>query len=758
MRKGFLYFAVLVTMLCVTAYLMRASKGPGTALKPSPPVKAKVDDVGNKIHALLRSYADWSVSQHSILGEGYVRSLRVKLEQASRRVSTSNKEEYQQFLLMMKLSHAEIKLGHLDVAIELAESAARRLERLKKKVNLPERISIKLLYDLGIAYMRRGETLNCCKRKAAENCILPIRGAGIHKNQNDSKEAIIYFEKVIEISAPNSPYYVKAKWLLNVMYMTLGTYPDAVPAAHRIEPSVFESEENFPRFTNVASKLGVDVFDLLGGVVIDDFTGDGYLDIIVSTYDPKEGMRFFRNQQNGTFIDETEQSGLYRALGGFNLIQADYDNDGDMDIYVMRGAWMGVQGKVPNSLLQNNGKGVFVDATYAAGLGDFHYPSQTAAWADYDQDGHIDLYVGNESSPGNIAPCQLLHNNGDGTFTDMAKEAGVLNLRFSKGVVWGDYDNDGFADIYVSNYGAENRLYRNNHNGTFSDVAKEVGVAKPTMSFPAWFWDFNNDGLLDLYVSSYDWREGNLTAVVKSQLGLPTEVKPARLYQGIGKGAFRDVAKEQNLQAVTLPMGSNRGDLDNDGYLDFYLGTGYPDYEALMPSVMYLNKSGNGFANITTAGGFGHLQKGHGIAFGDLDNDGDLDIYGQMGGFYAGDKAFNTLFENPGMGNHWITIKLIGVHSNRSAIGARIHIQIEEKGRLRSIYRHVNSGGTFGANPLRQTIGLGKATSIKRIEIDWPLGGKKQIFNDVSMDQFIEITEGKEAIQKRSFKAFKLGG
>ena len=158
-------------------------------------------------------------------------------------------------------------------------------------------------------------------------------------------------------------------------------------------------------------------------------------------------------------------------------------------------------------------------------------------------------------------------------------------------------------------------------------------------------------------------------------------------------------------------MAGNFGDLDNDGYLDFYLGTGYPDYEALMPNVMYRNRRGTGFADVTSAGGFGHLQKGHGIAFADLDNDGDQDVFEQMGGFLPGDKYFNVAFENPGFGNHWIGVELVGVRSNRSAIGARIRAEVVENGRRRSIYKHVNSGGSFGANPLRQTIGLGEAST-----------------------------------------------
>src|SRR6185295_15241272 len=170
----------------------------------------------------------------------------------------------------------------------------------------------------------------------------------------------------------------------------------------------------------------------------------------------------------------------------------------------------------------------------------------------------------------------------------------------------------------------------------------------------------------------------------------------ACLYRGDGKGHFTNVAKEQGITRLTMPMGSNYGDLDNDGYLDIYLGTGTPKYEALMPNVMYHNRRGKGFAEVSAAGGFGHLQKGHGVDFADFDNDGDQDVFEQMGGAVPGDKAADVFYLNPGFGNHWLKLKLVGVRSNRSAIGARIHLEVDEDGTRRSIWKHVSSGGSFG--------------------------------------------------------------
>ncbi len=659
--------------------------------------------------------------------------------------------------LRAELGEAEIQRGNIEQGIRRLLEVYRGVELLKQKGYLaPDQVAyLNAVYRLGVAYMRLGETQNCCRERLPESCILPIRGGGIHDIQDGSRGAIKYFTQVLRNAPENLPLYLSAKWLLNIMYMTIDGYPEQVPPRFLIDAGLFESDEPFPRFRNRAPDLGLDTFDLAGGVIVDDFTGDEYLDIVVSTWDPSGQMRLFINNRDGTFSDNTEKANLTGLTGGLNMAHADYDNDGDLDILVLRGAWLMKLGRVPNSLLRNNGDATFTDVTFEAGLGEDHFPALAGAWADYDKDGDVDLYIGNESIGDSIPPSHLFRNNGDGTFTDVAAEAGVPNFEHAKAVGWGDIDGDGFADLYISNFQAENRLYHNNADGTFTDVAQRLGVTTPRRSFPLWFWDFDNDGALDLYVSSY---AGDLDALVASHLDIPIENELARLYRGDGQGGFVDVAQEQNLKRLTLPMAANFGDLDNDGYLDYYLGTGYPDYEALMPNVMVRNRGGTGFSDVTFAGGFGHLQKGHGIAFADLDNDGDQDIFEQMGGFYLGDKFSNALFENPGFGNHWISVKLVGVDSNRAAIGARIRAEVIDNGKRRSIYKHVNSGASFGANPLRQTIGLGKATRIEVLEIYWPATGRTQTFRDLPVDQFIRIVESEDRYTPLELNRLRLGG
>ena len=191
-----------------------------------------------------------------------------------------------------------------------------------------------------------------------------------------------------------------------------------------------------------------------------------------------------------------------------------------------------------------------------------------------------------------------------------------------------------------------------------------------------------------------------------------------------------------------MPMGSNFGDIDNDGFLDIYLGTGSPSYGALKPSVLLRNRDGKTFVDVTASSGTGEMHKGHGVAFADLDNDGDEEIVFKVGGATPGDAHAFRLFENPGHGNDWLGVNLVGVKTNRAAIGARIKVTVENApaGR-RSIYRTVNSGGSFGASPLQQHIGLGKAARIVDLEVFWPVSNTRQHFANVAKNQVVEIRE-----------------
>jgi len=678
---------------------------------------------------LLRRIAESAPLDNPYFGLERVQDLRARLAQPDAQV-----DDRTRFQLHFTLGGNELRLGFVRESIE----NLLRAYELAHAASPAE--AVKATFELGVAYTRLGETENCCKRNTPESCILPLRGGALHTEQEGSRQAIRYFQEVIDATQPHDFFHRAAVWLMNVAYMTLDEYPDEVPEAHRIPTSAVEPKVDFPHFPNVAPKIGLDTIGMAGGVVIDDFDGDDDLDVVTSTWDTSGQMRYFRNDGDGSFSDRTKESGLTGLLGGLNLVQADYDDDGDLDFLILRGAWFFSKGRHPNSLVRNEGGGRFRDVTFDAGLGAVHYPTQTAAWADYDNDGDLDLAIGNEASPDMDAPLQLFRNAG-GSFEDVARSAGVDQRGYTKAVAWGDYDGDRYPDLYVSNFGGVNRLYRNEGDGTFTDVASELGVMEPRDSFPCWFWDFDDDGDLDIFVSSYAARVADVTSHYR---GEPPEYEPTKLYRNDGHGGFADVTAAQGLLYPMLPMGSNFGDLDNDGPLDFYLGTGDPNIASLMPNLMFRNRGGSGFDDVTIPGGFGHLQKGHAVAFADLDGDGDLDVFEQMGGAYPVDAYNDALYENPGFGNHWLGVRLVGSESNRSAIGARIHARVAEEGGERSIYRHVNSGGSFGANPLRQHLGLGAAQKVERLEIFWPTTGRTQVFTDVAGDQLIEIVEGAE--------------
>ena len=647
---------------------------------------------------------------------------------------------------------------------------------------------------LAVAWLRVGETENCCLRHTAESCIVPIRGGGIHTDKEGSRNAIRYFTEMLDEGLDSADTnlllrrYEPARWLLNIAHMTLDEYPEKVPDKYLISPERFKSDVAFPRFENVAPKLGLDTFNHAGSAVVDDFDNDDYLDIFTSSSGPTSPTKFFHNNGDGTFTDRSDEAGLTGLFGGLNIVSADYNNDGNLDVYIMRGAWRGEHGRMPNSLLRNNGDSTFTDVTFESGLGNIHFPAKTAAWADYDNDGDVDLFVANEADrePKSgrqrlqrlRAPSQLFRNNGDGTFTDVAKEAGVQTETFGMGTCWGDYDQDGWEDLFVSGFRAGKptfHLFRNQGNGTFVDMAATVGIDRPAFPFATWFWDFNNDGALDLYVCSstggvgvlslnsitqgtLEQGKGFVDLMIDYEAGqMHWGYEVAAIYQGDGHGGFKEVGTQLLPKYPVQPMGANFGDVDGDGYLDFYLGTGDFQYWELRPNLMFRNRDGKGFENVSMSGGFGHLQKGHGVCFADIDNDGDQDVYMQMGGQLAGDMYSDSLYQNPGFGYHWITIKLVGHQSNRSAIGARIRVDVVEGKERRSIYRHVNSGGSFGCNPLRQNIGLRNAERIESIEIHWPKTGQSQTFKDVHLDQQVEIHEGRDNYRVIKNPTFTLG-
>ncbi|MEM7349698.1 MAG: CRTAC1 family protein [Acidobacteriota bacterium] len=662
-------------------------------------------------------------------------------------------------------ARAEFRLANEMLRAGRSAEAVERFNTLAETVRTPgsplgPEFGRQIRSLLAAAHLRVGEQENCLERHTSDSCLLPIRASGVHRQQQGSRAAMAELAELLE----EDPDDLLSRWLFNLAAMTVGDYPEKVPLAWRIPPEVFASDYDVGRFVDVAPHAGLDTVGLAGGSVVEDFDGDGYLDVMVSSWGLRDPLQFFVNRRDGTFDERTEAAGLSGLTSGLNLVHADYDNDGDADVLVLRGAWLGPSGRHPNSLLENrgteNGTVTFVDVTERVGLLSFH-PTQTAAWGDYDNDGWLDLFIGNESLPGEPHPCQLYRNNGPGadgtvTFTDVAAEVGVAVGGYVKGVAWGDVDNDGRLDLYLSRLVQPNLLFYNRGSG-FHEIASEAGVSEPIHSFPTWFFDYDNDGWLDLFVAGYprSYTEANATQVAADYLGLPTTAATPRLYRNLGAGAglsappgegqpkihFADVTTAAGLDHVLLAMGANFGDLDNDGYLDFYLGTGAPDFRALIPNRMFRNDGGRTFQDVTSAGGFGHLQKGHGVSFGDLDNDGDQDVFTVIGGAYSGDVYQNALFLNPGHGHRWITLRLEGTSSNRSAIGARLRLELDTDSGRQQIFATVSTGGSFGASSLQQEIGLGTARALPVVEVSWP-SGRRQVFRDLPLDSTVALREG----------------
>ena len=484
------------------------------------------------------------------------------------------------------------------------------------------------------------------------------------------------------------------------------------------------------------------------GCAFFDYDNDGWMDLYVVNggYLPalNEGPadsahigaanRLFRNNGDGTFSDVTAAAGCGGTGWGLGCAIGDIDNDGDSDIFVTN------YGR--NTLYRNNGDGTFVDATGAAGVGDAHC-GIGCTFLDFDKDGFLDLFVGNyveydpgyrlffvaERFPGPLAYTGqrdfFYRNNGDGTFTEVTEAAGVLKDGRAMGVISCDFDSDGRMDIFVANDAMENYLYRNNGDGTFTDVALEAGVAfsangDATSSMGGDWGDYDNDGDLDLLVPDMAFNN---------------------LYLNVGNGFFEDVTAYVGLAEASgqyVSWGGDFGDFNNDGYLDILVCNGDSDRLDSMEALLLINVPGpegsRVFRDLTDDCGPWFRQKSvsRGMAVADYDNDGDLDFF-----VLNLDRPSHLVRNDGGNRNHWLALNLVGTVGNRDAIGTQVVIRA---GDMHRVEEKRSTSGYLSQSDPRLHFGLGDRDRVDEIEVRWP-GGAVQKLVDVAADQFITLQE-----------------
>jgi hypothetical protein len=680
-----------------------------------------------------------AIAARTRLGRAHFLTRFQQLESESVKSRTQDRE----------LADLALSMAYIEMYEGEYSAAERWLERalaLSEAAAMPAGEKNNLRALLGVVALRRGEQDNCIACVGPSSCLFPIAASAVHTNPAGSLKAIEAFTAYLE----ESPGDLRARWLLNIAYMTLGKHPQEVPPRYLLPVDSFHSSADIGRFTNVATRVGLTsrAPGLAGGSVFDDFNGDSLPDLFTSSIDVDRGASLFVNLGDGSFEDRSQTAGLDAQPYALNVRAADFDNDGDLDLLLLRGGW-----ELPTrmSLLSNNGRGEFTDITIEAGL-DEPIATESAEWGDFDNDGYVDLFVCGEYRPGTPDTrnlCRLYRNKGDATFVDVAAAAGVRNDRYAKGAAWGDFDNDGHLDLFVSNMSISapmpSRLYQNQGDGTFRDVASEMGITGAFHHFTCLFWDYDNDGWLDLLVSDY---HDSQAEVVASNIGVP--LKTSRhpfLYRNLNGKGFEDVSASVGLNRPIPAMSINIGDLDNDGWLDLHMGTGWMSYSGLIPDLTLKNEEGGRFLDITDSSGTGHLQKGHGVSFADWNCDGYLDFVVVLGGGYPGDKGYTALFQNPGQeGCNYLDVKLVGRKTNRSALGAKLTATLRDmRGTQRTIHRTIGNNGSFGGNSLVQHIGLSDAQSIESLTIQWPTSGSTQTFRDIVSGQSIEVTEGSDA-------------
>ena len=515
---------------------------------------------------------------------------------------------------------------------------------------------------------------------------------------------------------------------------TIGGYPESVPAAHRMEQRTGNAPTRL-RYEDITVRAGLDKTSAGRGTAIIDYNNDGYLDVVIAA--AQAGVNLYRNNGDGTFTDVSVSSGLDQCTNGFAITAADYDNDGFVDLFVTRlGFYAG-----DVNLYHNNGDGTFTDVTEQAGL-KFWGPVFGTSWVDYDCDGHLDLLI--TSNLGGVfdrhLPNRLFHNNGNGTFTEVSAAAGLSSAAPTIGSCWGDYNNDGYPDLFISSGIGQPQLFRNNGNGTFTDVTSAAGLDGKLIGSICHFCDYDNDGWLDIVQFAWSDHED---AIYTMQHGeAPASASVTRILHNNRDGTFTARGRELGLVEGWGSMSGNIADLNNDGRLDIILGNGSPRMDRVEPLVILENDHGL-YRNVTFTAGLPFAGKSHGVNAADLFGDGRMSVLVAAGGAYPGELLTSTLYCPTERLGNYLNVRLQGTKSNRSAIGARITLRAGGGLQMREV-----SGGTnFGCLPLEQHFGLAELTQVDSLEVRWP-SGLVQHFANPPVNDTIQIVEGAEGWQR----------
>jgi ASPIC and UnbV/FG-GAP-like repeat len=603
----------------------------------------------------------------------------------------------------------------------------RHLERLKRQ---PQDSAARL--ELGRLYAKCARFDDAVRELAiVAGQHTAQRGAALHESAVAHSRAG-RFEQAIQdgIGAmAANPGNERARFWLWWSARRRGGYPESVPPEYRMEMKA-GYEPASVQFEDIAARIGMDKTSGGRGTAVFDYNNDGLLDVLIMG---QSGSSLYRNNGDGTFSDVSVQSGLDKCVTTFAVTAGDYDNDGFVDLFVTRvGFYPGSGG-----LYHNNGDGTFTDVTEKAGVQAWG-PSWTASWVDYDLDGYLDLFIANNL--GGVfdrqAPNRLFHNNGDGCFTEVAGSAGLGTVFPTMGSAWGDYDNDGYPDLFISGIGRP-QLFHNNGNGTFTDVGMEAGFTEFVAGSVCCWCDYDNDGWLD--IAQFVWSDHeDVIYTMKTGHG-PGDGLTMRIYHNNRDGTFSDRTGELGIDGCWGTMSGNFGDVNNDGFIDFMLGNGGPRMDRYEPLVL-LESDGERYHNATFSSGLGFGGKNHGVNCADLFGDGRLSIIVAAGGQYPGDLLTANVFCPVSLPGNYLNVRLAGVKSNRDGIGARIRLT---SGDLRQM-REVGGGTNFGCLPFEQHFGLGKRETLDALEIRWPSGLLQQVRNP-PVNQTICITEGRPA-------------